>query len=68
MKQLTLNFWISGYGYMMHYYLNEFNEYGERNFNRENNKLLVTKKEIRKMIEEDHGIKSSKISCIEVGE
>jgi len=68
MKQLTLNFWISGYGYMMHYYLNEFNEYGERNFNRENNKLLVTKKEIKKMIEEDHGIKASKISCIEVGE
>ena len=52
MKQLQINFYVVGASFSAHYYLNEFNQYGERQFKKD--KPLITKREIKKLILEEH--------------
>ena len=64
MRQLTINCADDFNFYMYHYYLNQLNQYGEKQFD-DSGKLLITKRELKKLIGQEMGIPASRLKILE---
>ena len=70
MRQLTLDIWYKNTFPMFHFYLDETNRYGELNWKLKRDgspKLLMTKRELKQLIADDQSLKTTDITCIEIG-
>jgi hypothetical protein len=68
MKQIEITLHVVGASHSFGFYLNQENEYGERNFDNRG-KLLISKRELKKIFLESEGLKIplKNIEIVEIG-